>query len=722
MDDERRDTDTAAPDVGGANPSPRVRIIGAEPVGTGERAPAAGADRSDAPPEGGAATTGASSWSSGLGLSGPAEEAGGTGGAGLDDDMADWASTTPEHELPHWTEAPTGEVPAVLARDRGELGEQGDLWAAVPAPTWREEQSDWEADDDAFEPSMLGRDDVTMSDRHESLDSERQPWTFDLSSGAGAGSGPPGSSASDSDWSQNPPPPPSDDDDASLFSSSTPDDAPEDDTMIVPSLGSLGLASRRDDPEPDDRGALAVDVDDDGDDTAADADDASNAAAGEALATRRRLDSGGTPDATAAPLVVADEEPDAIEGDDPLVAGAAGILPASLRNRFRRKGRQDEPDLVTPVARATSAPGAPAASVAATGVAATGAAAAGAAAAGAAIAEPPPRPVPQAPPPLPGAAGADTVGDTMIVRRVPPVPLAPPGRAASPGERPGNGSPAGTGAGERRGRDLPIAVIAGIVLGVAVIVAFDLGTVLAMLVVTAVVFVATIEALTAFRHAGHRPAVLLGWVATVSLMIATYNKGLVALPLLVVLTLALTMLWYMAGVERGADPLRGTADTMFVFCWIGVFGSYAALLLNPTLFPDKHGLAFLMGAIICTVAYDVAALAVGSWIGSRSLAPSISPGKTWEGAIGGGVAAVLAGVVIVHFIHPWTATAAAVLGLVVAVVAPLGDLFESVVKRHLGLKDIGRILPGHGGILDRCDGLLFVLPATYYVVKAFHLG
>jgi phosphatidate cytidylyltransferase len=83
---------------------------------------------------------------------------------------------------------------------------------------------------------------------------------------------------------------------------------------------------------------------------------------------------------------------------------------------------------------------------------------------------------------------------------------------------------------------------------------------------------------------------------------------------------------------------------------------------------------------------------------------------------------VLAGVVIVHFIHPWTPGSAAVLGLVVAVVAPLGDLFESVVKRYLGLKDIGRILPGHGGILDRVDGLLFVLPATYYLVKAFHLG
>jgi len=163
-------------------------------------------------------------------------------------------------------------------------------------------------------------------------------------------------------------------------------------------------------------------------------------------------------------------------------------------------------------------------------------------------------------------------------------------------------------------------------------------------------------------------------------------------------------------------------STTFVFVWIGAFGSFAALLLNPNLFPDRHGIAFVLAAAIVTVTDDVASLLVGSAMGRHHLAPSISPNKSWEGLIGGGLAAILMAVVVVHFIHPWTVGKALVFGIVVAIVAPLGDLSQSMIKRHLGLKDMGRLLPGHGGVLDRFDGFLFVLPATYFVVKAFHLG
>jgi phosphatidate cytidylyltransferase len=135
----------------------------------------------------------------------------------------------------------------------------------------------------------------------------------------------------------------------------------------------------------------------------------------------------------------------------------------------------------------------------------------------------------------------------------------------------------------------------------------------------------------------------------------------------------------------------------------------------------KAILAYLLGALIVAVAYDVGALAVGAWLGRHPLS-AVSPSKTWEGVLGGTVAAIVLAVGVVRLVHPWTLGEAVALGVVVAVVSPLGDLCESMVKRHLGLKDMGRLLPGHGGLLDRLDGLLFVLPATYYLVRAFGHG
>lgn len=129
-----------------------------------------------------------------------------------------------------------------------------------------------------------------------------------------------------------------------------------------------------------------------------------------------------------------------------------------------------------------------------------------------------------------------------------------------------------------------------------------------------------------------------------------------------------------------------------------------------------------MGAIVATVAEDVGALVLGGWLGRRPLAPRVSPRKTWEGLVGGGILAIAASAAITGQVYPWTPAKAAVLGLVVAVIAPVGDLCESLIKRDLGFKDMGSLLPGHGGVLDRVDALLFVLPATYYLVRVLHLG
>ena len=95
----------------------------------------------------------------------------------------------------------------------------------------------------------------------------------------------------------------------------------------------------------------------------------------------------------------------------------------------------------------------------------------------------------------------------------------------------------------------------------------------------------------------------------------------------------------------------------------------------------------------------------------------MSPHKTWEGFALAFVATALCGAGIVGQIHPFTVKRGLALGLVIGVVAPLGDLSESLIKRDIGVKDMGSMLPGHGGLADRFDALLFALPATYYLLQ-----
>ncbi len=318
------------------------------------------------------------------------------------------------------------------------------------------------------------------------------------------------------------------------------------------------------------------------------------------------------------------------------------------------------------------------------------------------------------------AAPVPSSFDAADSRLTPPVPPQPRVRAPRTSRLSDEAPNANTGG--TSGRNMQLAWGSGLLLGVVTLICAHFGNLASMVLISIVVLFAAAEGFAAFRSAKYHPATLLGLVATLSLLIETYNKGVAALPLVLVMLVAASFLWYLARVEPAADPVAGISSTIFVTVWIGGFGSFGALLLNPTLFPDRHGVAFLLAAVITTVAADVASLLVGSAFGRHPMAPSISPNKTWEGFLGGAVAAVLVAVIVVHFIHPWTIGKALVLGLVVAVAAPLGDLSQSMIKRNLGVKDMGRLMPGHGGILDRVDGLLFVLPATYFVVKAFHLG
>lgn len=260
------------------------------------------------------------------------------------------------------------------------------------------------------------------------------------------------------------------------------------------------------------------------------------------------------------------------------------------------------------------------------------------------------------------------------------------------------------------------AVMVGAGLAAVILLAMAAGPAIAVVVVTAVLGLAAVEYFNAVRVAGYHPAVLLGLAAVVTMPLAVYWRGERAIPVVLVLSLVFAALWYLTGVGP-EGPVRGIGVTIFGVVYIGVLGSHAALLLS---IPDM-GTGLLTAAILVTVAYDVGGMVVGRAAGRTPLSAA-SPNKTVEGLIGGCAACVGTGIAMGLLAMPAPVgdtpgglKASLLLGVVVAVVAPIGDLTESVLKRDLGIKDMGAILPGHGGVLDRFDALLFVLPATYYV-------
>ncbi len=263
--------------------------------------------------------------------------------------------------------------------------------------------------------------------------------------------------------------------------------------------------------------------------------------------------------------------------------------------------------------------------------------------------------------------------------------------------------------------DLTTRVVTALVLAAIGLLAFTLGRAATAVLVTVIVVAASLELFDGFRRAGFQPATLVGLLGSAAMVGVAYNYGERAFPLVSVVVLGFTLFWYLAKVVH-ARPMVNSAVTLFGFAYVGILAGFAGLLLA---YPD--GVGMIIGLVLCVVAYDVVGFFVGSRMGRRPLAPDISPNKTVEGLVAGMVASVFVGAVIAEILglHPWDAFSNGVLlGLVVAVFAPLGDLCESMLKRDVGLKDFGALLPGHGGVLDRFDAILFCLPAVYYLVIA----
>jgi phosphatidate cytidylyltransferase len=261
----------------------------------------------------------------------------------------------------------------------------------------------------------------------------------------------------------------------------------------------------------------------------------------------------------------------------------------------------------------------------------------------------------------------------------------------------------------RAGRNLPAAIVSGVVLGAAIIVSLVFWKPAFMAIVVAAVVIAVWELGQAFRSGGitiPREPVMVGGVATVLL---AFLFGATALVTATAITCLATMLWRLRGGVDGY--VRDTTAAVFTVIYVPLLGGFVALLLA-----GPRGALAIVTFVVVTIASDIGGYAVGVLAGRHPMAPVISPKKSWEGFAGSAAACVVAGWVLVVFALDGQWWVGVLLGLVTVVVATLGDLCESVIKRDLGIKDMSQIIPGHGGLMDRLDSLLATAAPTWLLL------
>jgi phosphatidate cytidylyltransferase len=251
----------------------------------------------------------------------------------------------------------------------------------------------------------------------------------------------------------------------------------------------------------------------------------------------------------------------------------------------------------------------------------------------------------------------------------------------------------------RAGRNLPAAIASGVVLGVAIVVSLLFWKSAFMLIVVAAVLVAVWELAHAFATGEIRVAREPVMAGGVVMVLVAYLFGAPALVTATAVTVLVTMLWRLRGGVAGY--VMDTTAAVFTVVYVPFLGGFVALLLSE----DKGELA-IVTFILVTIASDIGGYAVGVLFGRHPMAPVISPKKSWEGFAGSVVSCVVAGWLTVDYLLDGDWWVGVAVGVVAVVMATLGDLCESVVKRDLGIKDMSQIVPGHGGLMDRLDSLL----------------
>ncbi len=312
----------------------------------------------------------------------------------------------------------------------------------------------------------------------------------------------------------------------------------------------------------------------------------------------------------------------------------------------------------------------------------------------------PPQPPPAESPPL-GAPPLE--GPPLEAPAAGPPPAEPPAPELPPAEilKP-----------SRAGRNLRAAIVVGLLLGGLAVVTLFTVKVIFLIYVAAVVALGLWELTRALEVRGVRlPLVPVGAGGAVMLGLAYYSgeRPLVAA---LALTAIAVLAWRMAGGSAGY--LQDVTAGIFALVYLPLMASFAALMLAA---PD--GSRCVLAWIVVTICSDIGGYLVGSLLGRHPMAAVISPHKTWEGFAGSALACVVAGVLLLVLLLHGTWWQGVVLGVAAVGAATLGDLSESMIKRDLQIKDMGTLLPGHGGVLDRIDSLLVTAPVVWLLLVVF---
>ena len=266
----------------------------------------------------------------------------------------------------------------------------------------------------------------------------------------------------------------------------------------------------------------------------------------------------------------------------------------------------------------------------------------------------------------------------------------------------------------RGGRNLPAAIGVGVVLASLYIGSVLIHPLLFLGFVIINLVIALYELDAAFASKEAHPPTLVAAVALPLMCVGAYLYGADAIFAGLVGGLLAGFVWVMATHERGHAVQRMATLTLMLL-WVNLLASSLGLLLAR-----EEGHWYVMAATALAVSSDIGAYAFGRNWGRTRMAPAISPSKSWEGFAGALLTTVVLAVAVTAQVVPGvTIPMAVTLAVAIVIAASMGDLAESVLKRDLGVKDLGTIFPGHGGVMDRIDALLFALPTSHLVLLAF---